>query len=173
MSTVKRKGPRRLSLHSRISLAVFVGLIVLAVVLALWPGVANSAQLQSFERGALTIETGAGRHDFEVELADTPPRRAQGLMFRQNVAPDAGMLFVYDDDRVISMWMKNTLIPLDMLFIHADGRIESIVPDTVPHDLTPIRSQGPVRAVLELAAGSAARLGIAPGDTVRHPAFQP
>lgn len=130
------------------------------------------AGLVSFERGALAIETAAGaRHDFEVEIATSRAQQAQGLMYRKALGEKAGMLFVYRPAQPVAMWMKNTLIPLDMLFIDAAGRIAKIAARTVPLSLTTIESEGPVQGVLELNAGTAARLGITPGDRVLHPAF--
>lgn len=125
-----------------------------------------------FATSSLVIVSDTGRHAFTVELAVTPEQRAQGLMFRRKLAPDAGMLF--DMGRHAgraAMWMKNTYIPLDMLFIEADGKIESIAERAVPHSLETISSRGPVRAVLELNGGTAARLGIEPGDRVEHELF--
>ncbi|MFZ5789190.1 MAG: DUF192 domain-containing protein [Pseudomonadota bacterium] len=120
----------------------------------------------------LTIETAAGiKHVFSVEIARTTEERARGLMFRDRLAPDGGMLFVYRADQPVSMWMKNTLIPLDMLFIARDGTIRSIAERTVPLSETIIPSQGVVAAVLEINGGTAERLGIRPGDRVRSPAL--
>ncbi len=148
---------------------------------ALWIGLAGlgptwaagtGARLVTFERAPLAIETTAGaRHDFEVELALTPAQQSQGLMFRRELGEWAGMLFVYKPAQEVVMWMKNTMIPLDMLFIESDGRIARIAERTVPQTLTPISSRGRVRAVLELNAGTAARLGLKPGDRVLYPAF--
>lgn len=121
---------------------------------------------------ALEIETGAGSRDFVVEVARTTEEQGKGLMYRREMAPDAGMLFVYPAVSRVTMWMKNTFIPLDMLFIGAEGRITHIVERTVPQSNELIGSNGPVRAVLELNAGTASRLGIKVGDQVRHPAFQ-
>lgn len=121
---------------------------------------------------ALKIETGAGSRDFVVEVARTTEEQGKGLMYRREMAPDAGMLFVYPAVSRVTMWMKNTFIPLDMLFIGAEGRITHIVERTVPQSNELIGSNGPVRAVLELNAGTASRLGIKVGDQVRHPAFQ-
>ena len=148
---------------------------VLAVVglllLVLAPAGAQD-RLEPFERGALTIETAAGgRHDFRIELAVSPAQQAQGLMYRRALAADAGMLFLYRRARQVSMWMKNTLIPLDMLFLARDGRIVQIVERTVPGSLKTIASDGVVAGVLEVNGGTADRLGIAVGDRVRHPAF--
>lgn len=102
-----------------------------------------------------------------LELATTEASRAKGLMHRRSLPEDHGMLFVYDDEQIVYMWMKNTLIPLDMLFIDADGIIAHIVPDRQPHDLRPVSSVHPVRYVLELPAGSVDRHGISIGDTLR------
>jgi uncharacterized membrane protein (UPF0127 family) len=128
-------------------------------------------QLQRFPTGELTIETATGRHKFQVELATTPPQLEQGLMFRQSMAPDAGMLFDFRRPVPVSMWMKNTFIPLDMLFIDAQGRVINIAERTVPHSLDPVSAAAPARAVLELNGGTAARLGIRPGDRVLSPIF--
>jgi len=141
-----------------------------AAVFILVAGLAQ-AQLASFEKSQLAIVSGAKRHPFQIELAISPDQMAQGLMFRRQMAPDAGMLFVHPQERELSMWMKNTFLPLDMLFIAADGKITRIVARTVPQSLTTISSDGPAMAVLELNAGTAERLGIKPGDRVEHSAF--
>ena len=93
-------------------------------------------------------------------------------MYRRKLAPDAGMLFDYKTPQRVSMWMKNTFIPLDMIFIAADGRIVNIAERTVPQSKTVISSQGKIRGVLEINGGTVARLGIKPGDRVRHPIFE-
>lgn len=128
--------------------------------------------LQSFVTDDLSIETADGRRlEFEIEVALNAEQRAQGLMFRREMPEMAGMLFVYDKEWEISMWMKNTVIPLDMLFIKADGRIVAIAERTVPFSLETVSSGQPVTGVLELNGGTAARLGIRRGDRVRHSAF--
>jgi hypothetical protein len=128
--------------------------------------------LVAFETGEVSIETAGGRtHDFRVEIAATADQRAQGLMFRRQLAADAGMLFLFGASKERAMWMKNTLIPLDMLFIDEAGRIVRIEERTVPQSTRSIFSGGPVAAVLELNAGTASRLAIRPGDRVRHSAF--
>jgi uncharacterized membrane protein (UPF0127 family) len=114
----------------------------------------------------LTIRSGTKSHQFTVEMARSPQEQAQGLMFRTELAPDAGMLFPFPTPKPASFWMKNTVISLDLLFIRADGRIESIAANAVPYSIAPLSSTGPVAAVLELAGGRAAELGIKPGDTV-------
>lgn len=132
-----------------------------------------SGGLATFDKDEIVIETRAGiQHKFTIEMANSPKQQAQGLMYRRDMAPDAGMLFVYRPVRVVSMWMRNTVIPLDMLFIGEDGRIEKIVERTVPMSLRTISSDRPVRAVLELNSGTAARLGFEPGDRVLHKAFE-
>ena len=119
----------------------------------------------------LVIAANGASHTFNVELAATEKERQVGLMFRRKMAPDAGMLFDYVRSQRVAMWMKNTYIPLDMLFIAGDGRVVNIAKRTVPHSLTSIPSAGRVRAVLELNAGTSDRLGIKPGDQVRHRIF--
>jgi uncharacterized membrane protein (UPF0127 family) len=127
---------------------------------------------QLFERSTLQIATPDARvHNLQVWIADDDARRARGLMFVEHLDEDAGMLFVYPQPQTISMWMKNTRIPLDMLFVGADGRVESVVANTEPMSLATIRSQGAVVAVIELNAGSAARMKIGPGAQVMHRVF--
>jgi len=110
---------------------------------------------------------GAGRtHRFTVEVARTSAEQAQGLMFRETLAADAGMLFPFASPRPASFWMKNTLIPLDMIFIRADGTIARVAANTVPQSLEPVGVSEPVAAVLEIPGGRAAELGISAGDRV-------
>jgi uncharacterized membrane protein (UPF0127 family) len=111
------------------------------------------------------------RHDFNVEMALTPEQQEVGLMFRPTVAPDGGMLFDWGRPQESQMWMKNTISSLDMVFINADGTIRSIIENAVPQSLAVLDSHGPVRATLELAAGTTARLGITVGDHVEAPIF--
>jgi hypothetical protein len=117
----------------------------------------------------LIIHAGGSAYKFEVELATTPSEREQGLMFRKSMAPNAGMLFLYPGEQQVAFWMKNTLIPLDMLFLKADGSIARIAPNAVPLDETPIPSNAEVKAVLEVNGGTAAALGIKEGDKVDYP----
>ncbi len=122
---------------------------------------------------ALTIASKDGqRHPFHVEVATTAAEQKVGEMFRTSVPPDGGMLFVWTKPRNIQMWMQNTLVPLDMVFIEPNGTISRIEDDAVPQSLRIIDSGGPVAATLELAGGTAARLGIAVGDKVVGPRFQ-
>ena len=137
--------------------------IALAAVLgALLFASASHAETGALE--PLTIETGAGVHAIQVEVARTPEERSIGLMHRTELAPDRGMLFDYGTTRPATMWMKNTLISLDMFFAESTGRIVTIAERTTPLSEKRIRSGQPVRFVLEMIAGSARRLGIAPGD---------
>ena len=129
------------------------------------------AQVAHFPTGELTIVTASGPHKFTIELATTPAQLEQGLMFRQSLPADAGMLFDFKAPQPAMMWMKNTLIPLDMLFVDGQGRIVNIHERAVPGSLETIGSGAPVRAVIELNGGTAARLGIKPGDRVLFPIF--
>lgn len=129
------------------------------------------ADLQKFPSSELTIISATGPHRFKVELAETPSQMTQGLMFRTSLAPDAGMLFDYKQPTLATMWMHNTLIPLDMLFVDAEGRIVNIHQRAVPQSLDIIAAAAPVRAVIELNGGTASRLGIEPGDRVVYPIF--
>jgi uncharacterized protein len=125
---------------------------------------------QTFE--PLTIAGASGRHAFQVEVARNDAERAQGLMYRRSLAPDRGMLFDFARVQPISMWMQNTYIPLDMIFIRADGSIARIAENAEPLSTRTIPSGEPVLAVLEVIGGTAARLGVKPGDRVEHPLFK-
>ncbi len=132
---------------------------------------AHAQTLQTFDKSSLVIMTAQGPKHFEVELATTPEQEEQGLMYRQRLAPDAGMLFDFGDTAPRAFWMKNTLIPLDMLFIAADGRVVDIHERAVPLSEDVIPSRIPARAVLELNGGTVSRLGIEPGDIVHYKGF--
>jgi len=119
----------------------------------------------------LEVVTPKGRTRLLVEFADSDRERAYGLMCRKSVAPDRGMLFDFGTSQPLAFWMRNTLIPLDIIYIKADGRVLSIVRGARPLDERPLPSGGPARAVLELAAGRAAQLGILPGDRIVHRIF--
>lgn len=119
----------------------------------------------------ITIHTASGKHVFRVEIARSEAERTRGLMFRKSLPADGGMLFLYDSPDLIAMWMKNTFIPLDMLFIDEGGRIVNIAHDTVPQSLAIIRSNAMVLGVLEIAGGSAERLGVKAGDQIRSEYF--
>jgi uncharacterized membrane protein (UPF0127 family) len=128
------------------------------------PAARSSAGL---EQVPLTIESSGKTHRFIVEVAETGEQQAQGLMHRQSLAPDRGMVFPRDPPGDASFWMKNTLIPLDIIFIRTDGTIARIAENTVPMSLDPVPSLEPVGAVLEIAGGRSAQLGIKAGDKVR------
>lgn len=119
----------------------------------------------------LAIVTPDSRHDFIVELAVTGPQMQKGLMHREHLAANAGMLFYFGDEAERGFFMRNTLIPLDMIFIRQDGRIHSIHENAIPHDETTIFSKGPVAAVLEINGGLSKKLGIRAGQTVHHQFF--
>jgi len=119
----------------------------------------------------LSIETSSGVQRFHVEIADNDAEREQGLMYRRSMAADHGMLFDFNPPQQVSFWMHNTFLPLDLIFIGADGRILNIAANATPFSNDNIPSAGPARGVLELNAGRAAALGILPGDRVRHRIF--
>jgi uncharacterized protein len=119
------------------------------------------------EQVPLTVTTAKGaKHRFTVEVARTPEEQARGLMERQSLAPDRGMIFPYEQPQPVAFWMKNTLIPLDMIFVAPGGRILRVEANTVPLSLDPVGSGEAVEAVLEIAGGRSAELGIAAGDRV-------
>lgn len=120
----------------------------------------------------LSLTTSRGRFDFKVEDADTPHEREIGMMCRKGLAADRGMLFDFrKPTNNVAFWMRNTLIPLDIVFIRPDGRVLSIARSARPLDETPLPAGGPIRAVLELAGGRAAQIGLLPGDKVAHRIF--
>lgn len=114
----------------------------------------------------LTIRSTSGEHRFTVMVARSPGEQAAGLMFRESLGPQEGMIFPYNAPQEVGFWMKNTLIPLDMIFIRPDGTIARIAANTKPHSLEPVLSLEPVAAVLEIRGGRAAELGIKAGDRV-------
>lgn len=125
----------------------------------------------TFKKSSLVVAAGGREIKFDVELALNDAERARGLMFRDKLGPYDGMLFDFHQEAPVSFWMKNTLIPLDMVFIAADGTVRHVHANAVPLSTDSIPSQFPVRAVLEINGGSAKLLGIKPGDKVRHPIF--
>lgn len=148
-------------------------LIAAFLAVAASPVRAQSAAGVTFERTPLEIESGGRRHRFTVEMADNDERRTLGLMHRRSMPADAGMLFDFKRDSPVSMWMRNTLIPLDMLFMDRTGRVTHIHERAVPMSETIIESGGSVRAVLELNGGTVQRLGLKVGDRLIHPMFRP
>src|SRR5262245_985925 len=135
------------------------------------PSAGVAVRLAAAELQPLEIASKSGVHVFAVELASTPAEQAKGLMFRRQLPEGQGMLFDFHKEQPTSFWMKNTYIPLDMIFIRADGRILRIAENTVPLSETLVPSGGAVRAVLEVIGGTAKKLGIAPGDRVGHAIF--
>lgn len=119
----------------------------------------------------VTVDGDSGPVTLQVEIAADDASRERGLMYRKTMEPDHGMLFDFKRTESVAFWMKNTVLPLDMIFILPDGVISSVAADTTPYSMDAIPSAEPVRAVLELNAGRAAALGIAPGDTVHAAAF--
>jgi uncharacterized protein len=142
-------------------------LLVAAVALCAFAGdAARAASVQPLE-----IVTRNGVHVFSVEMATTEQEKETGLMYRKELPDGKGMLFDFSPEQQVSMWMKNTYIPLDMIFIRADGRILRIAENTEPLSTKIIPSGGPAKGVLEVIAGTAKKYGIAPGDRVAHPLF--
>jgi uncharacterized membrane protein (UPF0127 family) len=146
------------------ALAAMVALVLAIGGLSLTP--ASAAEMQTLE-----IATKTGVHVFSVEVMKTDAERERGLMFRKELPDGRGMLFDFTPDQNVSMWMKNTLIPLDMIFVRADGHILRIAENTQVQSEKIIPSGGPVRGVIEVIAGTAKKYGIAPGDLVGHPLF--
>ena len=146
----------------------FIAVTAFVSAMAALPG-APALALATFEKSELVIESSGQSHKFVIEMARTPEQQQQGLMFRNKMEPNAGMLFVYKTPQTISMWMYQTNLPLDMVFIGSDGKIVNIHERAVPHSTTTIESAGPCIAVLELNGGTAARLKLKAGDVVKHP----
>lgn len=145
--------------------------LLFAAPLALMAGAGLAQNEVPFERSSLVVVTGGREIKFDVDLALNDAQRSRGLMFREKLGPYEGMLFDFHHEAPVSFWMKNTLIPLDMVFIGADGTVRHIHPNAVPLSTDSIPSQYPVRGVLEINGGSARLLGIKPGDKVKHPIF--
>jgi len=155
---------------------VWIGTPVLIVLaLLVWPYIASGQkadQSPTFEQSSMTIQRADGQSFlYSVEVALTREQEAYGLMFRRSLPTNAGMIFVYNPDQLVSMWMKNTYIPLDMLFVRKDGIIVKIITHAQPFDLTPLPSGEPVRGVIELNAGDVERNGLKTGDKVIFSAF--
>jgi uncharacterized protein len=144
-------------------------LVVFAVVVALIPAASQASEPARVE--PVIVETALGRFAFTAEIADTEELRRRGLMHRQHLAQDHAMLFDWGRVEPVAMWMRNTYVSLDMIFIAADGRVTKIAEATEPLSETIISSDGPVAAVLEVVAGTARRIGLEPGDRVHHPMF--
>ena len=143
-------------------------LVVLALLAA---GLLHPAQAMRLE--TLKLITARGAQVIDIEVTETPAEKAQGLMFRTRLPDSGGMLFFYETPQEITMWMRNTYIPLDMVFIRADGIVHRIEARTEPLSENIVASKGDVTACLELAGGAAERLGLKPGDRVEHRYFKP
>jgi uncharacterized membrane protein (UPF0127 family) len=150
----------------------FARLAVVFGALAVLQGFAPVAAARGLAVEPLEIVTARGSFSFKVEIADTDATRERGLMFRKSLAADRGMLFDFKTARPVAFWMKNTLIPLDMLFVAADGHIISIAREASPLSETPIPSGGDTLGVVELRGGRAAEIGAEPGDVVRERRFR-
>ncbi|MGE0698934.1 MAG: DUF192 domain-containing protein [Hyphomicrobiaceae bacterium] len=145
------------------ALLALVGLVLLSA--------PSSSALAEMRKEPLKLITASGEHTFTIEVADTPGEKARGLMFRRSLADDAGMIFPYEPPQEATMWMKNTYISLDMVFIRADGVVHRIERGTEPFSEAVIASNGDVAAVLELKAGIASKIGLKPGDRAEHRLF--
>jgi uncharacterized membrane protein (UPF0127 family) len=141
----------------------------LLIVISLLLSPLTASALENFATSELTVVTAGGPQKFTIELALSDAQMEQGLMFRRNLAPDAGMLFDFKRPTLVTMWMKNTFIPLDMLFLDGNGRILDIHQRAVPQSLDMISAKAPARYVIELNGGTAERLGIEPGDRAISP----
>jgi uncharacterized membrane protein (UPF0127 family) len=151
---------------SRHPLSLFVALLGFFVIASCQAQAPKLLDLDSYPKAHLEIRSAGQTHRFEIWIAETPPQQQQGLMYVRDLPAERGMLFVAQPPRVFNMWMKNTFIPLDMVFIGADGRITSIAERTTPHSLDLVSSGVAVGAILELKGGEAARLALRPGDRV-------
>lgn len=147
--------------------------MALLYVMAVMMSMAFASAAEAFRKDRLTLKTATGDHVIEIEVAETSEQKALGLMYRQKVPPNTGMLFPYDRPQELTMWMRNTYASLDMIFIKADGIVHRIEFGTEPLSERVISSGGAVTAVLELAAGEAKRLGMKPGDRVIYKTFKP
>lgn len=120
------------------------------------------------DESQLTLHTQSGDYEFNVSVVDTLESRAKGLMYVTELADDAGMLFDFKEERPVAFWMRNTFIPLDMIFVGADGVVRNVHANARPHDPTSIPSDGPVQFVLEIPGGRAAEISLEAGDTMEH-----
>jgi len=149
----------------KVAVAIAAALVACSPNVAPAEAVAGQAQT-GLRQVPLTITSASGAHRFTVDIAATPDEQERGLMFVKHLASDRGMIFPYDPPQNVAFWMKNTLIPLDMVFIRADGHVARIAANTVPMSLDPVPAGEPVAAVLEIVGGRAAQIGLKPGDVV-------
>lgn len=151
--------------------AVLFCLLIAAMVAMM--GALNAQTEIKMRRDTLILYTAGGAHRIDIEVAESDREQQHGLMFRQSLGDNEGMLFPYPNPREITMWMRNTYISLDMIFIRGDGIVHRIATDTEPFSENIIPSQGEATAVLEMKAGSARRLGLKAGDRVEYKHFRP
>jgi uncharacterized membrane protein (UPF0127 family) len=154
--------------------AMFLAAVLSRPAVAVAQGRVTEAQNWLEAKGGLdplVIVTLTGSHEFLVEIARTEAQREHGLMFRRSMPQDRGMLFGFESERPVAMWMKNTYLPLDMIFIGRGGKVVGLAENTEPLSEKVIPSGAPAISVLEVNAGVAARIGLKVGDTVRHPLF--
>lgn len=154
---------------SRTALSTLIVIVVLTV--ALFGAIPSGANAQTCSPEQIVVRGDFGEAQFTIELADDPAERSQGLMHRESMARSAGMLFVYERPQPVAFWMKNTLIPLDMIFADETGQVVHIHENAVPHDETPIPGGQDIFAVLEINAGISRKYGFQEGDALQHPAF--
>jgi len=160
-----------MSLKSRHKENLFFCLVIsFMVMLYSVPASAEDGQV-TFKQSQLSISSGSHKFNFNIEVAENFDQRARGLMFRKAMADQNGMLFLFDENQIVTMWMKNTYIPLDIIFINKAGVIVHIAKDAVPESLDIISSQFPVISAFEVNAGLTARLNIKKGDRIIHPFF--
>lgn len=138
-----------------------------------FPGAAQAQTQGACRDDAVWLRGDFGQARFGVDIADTPQERARGLMFVEDMPRSRGMLFVYPEEQPLSFWMRNTLIPLDIIFADGDGVVVSVAAEAVPGDETPLPSHGPAQYVLEINGGMAETMGIGPGTQMRHPVIGP
>ena len=147
-------------------------LMIVAMVLMLTPACRAEEKLKDYDVVPLVItKAGGGQVTLNIEMAISDEAEEKGLMFRTALPKDSGMLFTFEHEDIRAFWMKNTLIPLDMIFINKDGKIVNIHERAIPKDLTTIRSNGPANAVLEINGGRASELGLKAGDIIHHSFF--
>jgi hypothetical protein len=163
---MKARFARRWPVVSRFAIAAFLALVLVVLLIPAANRAAEPARIEP-----VVVETAQGRFTFSAEIADTPELRQRGLMFRHNVPEERAMLFDWGRVAPVSMWMRNTYVSLDMIFIAADGRVAKVAEATEPLSEVTISSGEPVAAVLEVVAGTAERIGLKPGDRVLHPMF--
>jgi len=160
------------TIPSRWKVLIVGAAVILVALVSIGLTPASESVSISFPHATLVIEPADGKpFSFDIELATTTEQHARGLMFRRTMPRDAGMLFLFEPDQPVDFWMKNTFIPLDMLFVRADGVIIKVVTHAEPFSTAMISSNEPVRGVIEINAGEADRRGIRTGDKVIYPAF--